>query len=511
MTEKLSPSNHDELTPLSVCPYKGLSSYTEADGEYFFGRDLDRDLVIANLMANRLTVLYGPSGVGKSSLLQAGVISHLRQMPEDAFSYLAVQNAVVVYHSSWHGDSLIELGSALLNAIPNQHGIEDLLLKQPSLSVELLHDLTERLNADIYLLLDQFEEQTLYQTGLEGETFLDELGHIVTRPGLRTSVLLGIREDSLAKLDRLEAHVPGLSENKLRLHHLNRAAAREAIEGPLTRYNVVVPSTQQVAIELELIEDILQQVRTGSLSVGDAGQGGVGASSESIETPFLQLVMTRLWAEERKSGSVVLHRETLAGLGGADRIVRTHLDAVMSELTRQERNLAADIFRYLVTPSGTKISLTAEDLAYYPGVPDADAVRKVLERLASGHERVLRPVPPPVGTTEAPRYEIFHDRMAPAVLDWRRRYVGERQRSATAQVAASATAVLILGLASLVAFPIVGVAAIVLGHRVLKTIDTQPTEYSGRRRVKLGVILGWVGTVLMTVFYVFIFIGTSSP
>jgi hypothetical protein len=48
MTEKPSPSNQGELTPLSVCPYKGLGYYTEADGEYFFGRDRDWDLVIAD-------------------------------------------------------------------------------------------------------------------------------------------------------------------------------------------------------------------------------------------------------------------------------------------------------------------------------------------------------------------------------------------------------------------------------------------------------------------------------
>jgi hypothetical protein len=107
-------------TPSGIVHTRGLRSYTEADGDYFFGRDPDRDLVIANLMASRLTVRYGPSGVGKSSLLQAGVMRHLRQMPEDAFSYLAVRNALIVYHSSWHGDSLAELGSALPKQSPSK-------------------------------------------------------------------------------------------------------------------------------------------------------------------------------------------------------------------------------------------------------------------------------------------------------------------------------------------------------------------------------------------------------
>jgi WD40 repeat protein len=428
MNQILLPSYDVELGAIPDCPYKGLSAYTEADGEYFFGRESDRDLVIANLRASRLTVLYGPSGVGKSSLLQAGVMRHLRQLPKSAFSYLALRNAVIVYHSSWHGDSLIELGSAMRQAIPDQEGVQDIMGRHPKLSVELLGELVERLNAHVYLLLDQFEEQTLYQTGPHGEAFLDELSNIITSPELRASVLLGIRDDAFAKLDRLEDYLPAPFDNNLRLSHLNHAAAREAIVGPLTQYNAVAPPTHRVTIEDELIDELLPQLQTGSLSVGEAGQGGVNTALESIETPFLQLVMTRLWAAERERGSSVLRRETLAGLGGAQQIVRTHLDAVMSDLTEQQRETAAEIFRYLVTPSGTKIAHTARDLAEYSEAADPERVGEVLERLAASRERVLRPVPPPAGSAEPERYEIFHDVMAPAALDWRRRYVEKRQR-----------------------------------------------------------------------------------
>jgi hypothetical protein len=55
-------------------------------------------------------------------------------------------------------------------------------------------------------------------------------------------------------------------------------------------------------------------------------------------------------------------------------------------------------------------------------------VREVLEQLSDS--RILRPVPPPMGSNE-PRYEIFHDVMAPAVLDWRRHYVADQERIAS--------------------------------------------------------------------------------
>jgi hypothetical protein len=59
-------------------PYVGLQPYSEADIEYFFGRERDQRIIAANLGAARLTILYGASGVGKSSVLLAGVVPNLR-------------------------------------------------------------------------------------------------------------------------------------------------------------------------------------------------------------------------------------------------------------------------------------------------------------------------------------------------------------------------------------------------------------------------------------------------
>src|SRR5262249_55012775 len=54
-------------------PYRGLAPFedSETDARLFFGRERERTVILANLMASRLTVLYGASGVGKSSLLGA--------------------------------------------------------------------------------------------------------------------------------------------------------------------------------------------------------------------------------------------------------------------------------------------------------------------------------------------------------------------------------------------------------------------------------------------------------
>ena len=74
------------VTGIPESPYKGLASFedSELDALLFFGREREIAAVAANVLANRLTVLYGPSGVGKSSLLGAGVARRLREIVDAA-------------------------------------------------------------------------------------------------------------------------------------------------------------------------------------------------------------------------------------------------------------------------------------------------------------------------------------------------------------------------------------------------------------------------------------------
>src|SRR5262249_46328126 len=58
-------------------PYPGLSSFTSADAEYFFGREADIEAVLQKLKRPRLLALVGPSGAGKTSFLRAGLLPRL--------------------------------------------------------------------------------------------------------------------------------------------------------------------------------------------------------------------------------------------------------------------------------------------------------------------------------------------------------------------------------------------------------------------------------------------------
>jgi WD40 repeat protein len=419
--------------PLPTTPYKGLMPYAEEDAPFFFGPDPEREIISANLMAWRLTLLYGPSGVGKSSLLRAGVVHHLRQTARLNLARSGNPEFAVVVFSTWRDDPLHGLITTVQDAVAQALDLPDLELDSPSLA-DALHAASQRLDGDLLIILDQFEEYFLYHPHELGEAaFAAQFSRALNRPDLRASFLIAIREDALAKLDRFKGRVPNLFDNYLRVDHLDRDAAHAAILQPVEQFNRLrPPDGPPVTVEPALVDAVLDQVSTGQVVVGEAGRGAVGTISTPaearIETPYLQLVMTRLWDEEMRAGSHLLRLATLDRLGGAGEIVERHLDAAMRALPPTQQDAAVRIFHHLVTPSGTKIAHTVPDLADYAELPQGE-LTPVLEKLSDPAVRILRPVAPPPDRSSEPRYEIFHDVLAPAILDWRARTESESARA----------------------------------------------------------------------------------
>lgn len=410
------------------CPYRGLVPYSEEDARFFFGREADREIVTANLIASRLTVLYGASGCGKSSVLRAGVVNHLRELGRRNLASQGTPEFVVVSFSSWRDEPVPALVKRVEDSI--RLTLEDRPLEPVPEGTPLeraLQTWSDRLHAQFLVILDQFEEYFLYHPLEYGAgSFADAFTQAVTHPSLPVHFLISMREDAITRLDRFKGQIPGLFDNYLRLHHLDVTGARAAIVQPIGEYNRCCRSGDgPITIEPELVVEILRQVRAGQLMIPGRGVGvvrGSGSLSNEqtrIETPYLQLVLTRLWDTEVLAGSRVLRLDTLKQLGGAKQIVRTHLDTTMHTLGLRDRAAAARIFEQLVTPTGTKIAHSVADLEFYTRLP-VPRIGRVVRTLSSAEVRILRPVDPPAGEAGGTRYEIFHDVLAAPVLEWGR-------------------------------------------------------------------------------------------
>jgi len=403
------------------CPYKGLQPYVAADRAFFFGRERDQEIIVSNLYAARLTVMYGASGVGKSSVLLAGVVPELTKKPRLA----------IIAFRHWQGPTfLTHLKTDVLAAVRQSTG------KAPEVDINLPFDdfiqqCSSILRGPIFFILDQFEEYFLYHPVSQTENAFDEeLARAINRQDINASFVFSMREDGLSKLDRFQGRIPNLLNNLLRLEHLDRQAANAAIRKPLDEYNRrLADDDQSVKIEDELVEELLNQLRAGNVTLELTGHGQIQDSDADeirIETPFLQMVLRRLWEQEQFEGSKTLRLATLQKLGGPENIARTHLDKQLKKFSESQREMAAQLLRYLVTPAGTKIAQESSALANWASLDEAK-VDALLTQLSSPDMRILRTVAAP---GQPVRYEIFHDVLARAVVGWRarRRLVRERQR-----------------------------------------------------------------------------------
>ncbi len=395
----------------SGAPYVGLRAFEADEWDRFFGRATWTKIVIANVVASRLTLLYGESGVGKTSLLQAGV-EHELSASASGGSARGRSRVVPVVFRTWQGDPVRPLIAKVWEAAGTDATAPDTL-------VDALRAVTEQHSSRVVLILDQFEEYLLYHGDNEGPQSLPaQLVPLLEEPRLAAAVLISIREDALSRLDSFKRAIPRLYDNLLHLERVEQASAGEAITGPIDWYNRRADG-EPVEIEQPLVEKILGIAAAGN----DNGEG-----APTVEFAYLQLILERLWSEARADGTTRLGLDLLERMpGGADEIVRDHVRRAVDELPEEDRDLAAEVFRYLVTPSGAKIAYTVSDLAGLTGV-SPDRLERLTSVLSAQETRILRPVGVLASQQVESGVEIYHDKLAGPILAWRSEHLEERAR-----------------------------------------------------------------------------------
>lgn len=202
---------------------------------------------------------------------------------------------------------------------------------------EALEAASAAVNANLLIMLDQFEEYFLYRSREPvPERFADQLARCVNRTDLRANFLNAIREDAYAGLgDLFKGRIPNVYGNYLHIDYLYRASAERAIREPLAVYHRQRDASQQVTIEDDLVKTVLDEIPA---SDGDADTHPATNGSVRIATPLLQLVMERVWNAERADGSHQLRLATLEKLRGVRMIAESHLEKALGALSGAERD-----------------------------------------------------------------------------------------------------------------------------------------------------------------------------
>ncbi len=399
-------------TPDRTCPYVGLLPFSTDDAEYFFGREKEIEILRLNAMAARSTLIYGATGVGKSSVINAGlfpvldsqddvIVAPFREWTADPVPGIKASVVAATKHKfkNFIGDTEISLSDTLTDVamfLANNIDDPDELVQRPG---------------RVVVILDQFDEYIINHE-LTPETE-QSLAEAFRNPHPSVAVLVSIREDWLARLDRFLGIFPTLLDNIIRLEPLSAEGALAAIKQPVEKFSSNYPDAGPSFVEEQLVRAIIEQVQRTDVPSNITSTQTI---NNRIDTAMLQVVLIRLWNDELIQGSQSLRLDTLKRLGNATHILDEHLAFVFNQFTAEQQGQAVEMFDRLVTPSETKVAQSAEDLAAYLMV-DTTQLECILNTLASPDSRILRSFAPR-DRPESKRYELYHDLLAKPVRSW---------------------------------------------------------------------------------------------
>jgi WD40 repeat protein/DNA-binding SARP family transcriptional activator len=267
----------------ATCPFKGLASFEAADAAFFCGRDRLLSELVARLAAGTFVGIVGPSGVGKSSLLRAGVLPALAA-----------------------------------GALPGSAKWRVVLVRAGDRPTDALHDAVaaSRIGERIVIAVDQLEEIFGEDVSTdERRAFLDELDRIAGDPSRRALVLVTVRADFYARLADHPRFADRLSQSQVYVRTLDRDELMHAIEVPAERAGLEIERSLTAALVAE---------------TADAAGG----------LPLLQTTLLQLWSTREGS---VLRYDAYRAMGGLRGAVARLAEATYAKLPPEDQELARRI------------------------------------------------------------------------------------------------------------------------------------------------------------------------
>ncbi|WP_371661154.1 hypothetical protein [Streptomyces sp. NBC_00280] len=310
-----------EEAPDTAPPYRGLARFEPADHALFFGRDRLVEAARELVCDHRFAVVFGASGSGKSSLLRAGLIPHLR-------AEIARRGCPAVLRVFTPGDRPAQTYGHLL--APKEGEPES------------------------WVVVDQFEEVfTLCRDSRERSHFLDLL--LAARdPHSRLKVLIAVRADFYARCAEHRELADALRGAGLLVGPMNADELREAVVGPAQAAGLLV----ERELTARIVEEVLDE--PGAL-------------------PMLSHALLETWRRRRSRMLTLAGYEAAGGVLGA---VAATAEDVYGQLSEPRARTARLLLLRLIEPgqgnADTRRPLTRAELDAW----DGDDVPVVVDRLA---------------------------------------------------------------------------------------------------------------------------------
>lgn len=362
---------------MSGSPFKLLEPYSSKEKDIFFGRESEIFALYHLLKQTRLVLVYGASGTGKTSLIQAGLpkvfkISEWLRIP--------------VRRKGNINTSLTET----LNLINRNEESTDL----PS----TINTIYQQRWIPIYLVFDQFEE--IFTLGKEEERvqFFATLQQIVVSP-LPCKVILSMREEYIGHLYEYEYIVPKLFDKRFRVESMKDSTIKEVIQKMTAAHGIQLEHKEETA------DLILQQIKMGR---------------QAAYLPYLQIYLHYLYEQAEQKGvqPIVFDTAGVASVGQLGDVLKEFIDRKIEEAQKYLEpfgatpNFAEHLLDEFATSEGTKQSQLKEALEKSLNA-SGDLIQKALWYFDT-QAKILR-----ADDSDVSRYEPVHDVVAKQIHELR--------------------------------------------------------------------------------------------
>lgn len=353
-------------------PYKSLHAFEVADRDLYFGREAAVQEVYERVTDQRLTVLYGRSGAGKTSLLKAGLSPRL-----------VGEGRLPVYVRTRIYNDPVEAVKIALAPRPWPETLSSLSLDG---FLRLACGHLSRDTQELVIILDQFEYFLVSLPELI-PSFADTLATCYDQQSLQVRFLISLRQDHRQTLNAFSQQIPEIMHHHYGLPPMREAEAVDAITKPLAQ--IQRPCRFEPVLITRLLDDL---------------------GRNDVELPHLQIVCSTLFDNLPEEANVVT-LEQYRALGAATGILSGYLESMLKALPGDQRMIAREVLKILVSSEATNRVLDVDTIRNTV-TPGRDLIQDVLERLVNRH--LLR-TDEAYGLTE---YELAHPYLVSEIVKW---------------------------------------------------------------------------------------------
>ena len=409
----------ETVGPGTVGPNPYVGPRPLEPGEPLYGREDEITDLYYLWNAERIVLLHSPSGAGKSSLLQAGLLPRLKGS-YDVWGPTRVNHRVPGALSGAEGPAGGAVNRYALSAMQGfEQGVPERLRRPPEeLAGQTLLEYFEKrprrrkAPKSVALLFDQFEEVLTVDplAAVAKREFFDQLGALLHNP--HVWALFVLREDYLAPLDPYVRQVPTHLRNRFRIDMLGLDGAREAIVNPARESGREFPAADR------LLHDLATQ------KVQQADGTFREQTGHHVEPVQLQVVCRRLWGA-LPADDLSIDEEDLAQFGDVTEALAGYYGDSVTRIAggneHRERAIRDWFDEALITTGGIRGQVLKGAAG---SILDQETIELLLDtHLVRADERA--------GATW---YELAHDRLIAPVREsngaWRDEHLSEVQQRA---------------------------------------------------------------------------------